>query len=207
MTQRSATVSGKIISMNNSPNIRLYAQMKPDLDGVRHLADVQSSLPEQKRGRAVAPKQLHMTLIHFGKVHDVFETLHAQTGISYADYAPRLAQYIKQSNTLLPAEPAVIHPRGFAFYGQRGGTLVIECETPEWIIETHARLVETLREFFSACGIGDIDEFMAGDINFMHVGELRAHITLYKGYAGDPPNVELMPVRVRPTPFVYPPVG
>lgn len=189
------------------PNIRLYAQMKPDDDGVSHLADVQRQLPKQARGRAVSLKQLHMTLIHFGKVYDVYEILQQKTGISYDEYAIRLKYYIQQTNILLPTGPAIIQPKGFARYGQRGGTLVIEYDVPTWIIEAHGKLVGVLRQFFDSCGVKNIDEFMTEDINFMHASELKAHITIYKGYTGSLPEIELRPVRIFTTPLVYPPLN
>lgn len=188
------------------PNIRIYFQMKPDQASLKHLTGLQAALPAQPRGRTTPAHGLHLTLIHYGKAHDVYDTIAGLTNIPYPAYQVRLQDYIVTSSRHMPVEPVTLEPIGLAAFGQRGGTMVVEyTPTPE-LLRQHQLLYQELRGFLQDCGIASVDSFMAGDINFMHASVLRPHITLYKGYAGDMPELKLQPVTLLPMETVYPPV-
>lgn len=191
--------------LSEYPNIRLYAQMRPDADSLKHLVELQKSLPRQLKGRAVPARQIHMTLIHFGKIHDVYQIISSQNQISFEQYIHHLQIYIKETQAILPKDPVRIEPVGFALFGQRGGTLVVEYDAPTIIYEIHSELVNVLKRFLKRCEIEDVDAFMANDINFTHAPILRPHITLYKGYKGSLPNLPLKSIAVHPMELVYPP--
>ena len=183
-------------------NLRLYAQMQPNAASLAHLLSLQAALPPG--ARLVPHRQLHLTLIHFGKVLDVYRILAAATGIALPAYEDQLTGYIARTEALLPADSFRLDPLGFAGFGARGRTLVIEyLPTPE-LASLHADLCAELVRFLAACGIADTAEFMAGDPNFMHAAVLRPHITLARSYAGTLPDVPPVPVSLTPMPVVYP---
>lgn len=184
-------------------NIRLYAQMRPDQEGLEHLESLQRSLPAGTR--LLPRRQLHLTLIHFGKVLDVFRVVSAAGGVGLDDYRELLAGYIRSTEELLPERNFVVQPLGVAGFGNSGRTLVAEYAPAADLARLHARLYRVLRDFLAACGIADVDGFMAADPNFMFASSLRPHITLARGYTGPQPNLRLRPVTLRPLPVVYPP--
>lgn len=184
-------------------NIRLYAQMRPDDKGLEHLELLQRSLPAGTR--LLPRRQLHLTLIHFGKVMDVFRVVSAAGSISLEDYHGLLAGYIRSTEALLPEREFVVQPLGMAGFGNSGRTLVIEYAPAADLARLHARLFRVLRNFLASCGIADVDGFMAADPNFMFASSLRPHITLARGYTGLQPDLRLEPVTLRPLPVVYPP--
>ncbi|MCQ1956297.1 2'-5' RNA ligase family protein [Arthrobacter sp. zg-Y826] len=183
-------------------NLRLYAQMQPDGPSLAHLLSLQQALPD---GTRLVPRpQLHLTLIHFGKVLDVHRAINAQTGISRSAYEQLLAEYIARTEALLPAVSFRLEPAGFAGFGTRGSTLVVEyVPTPELAL-LHRELYGALVGFLGAAGIRDPAAFMAGDPNFMHAGTLRPHISLARGFAGALPSLPLKSVTLQPMPVVYP---
>ena len=183
-------------------NVRLYAQLRPEGDGLAHLEEIQHTLPAEACGRLTSAGQLHMTMIHFGRIKDVFETIRRVTDISWERYSQLLAAYIQDTTGLMPEEPFLAQPAGYARFGQRGGTLVIEYTVPRRLIELQAGMYDVLRDFLTACGIRDAEAFMAGDLNFMHARVLRPHITLCKGYQGELPSAPLRPVRLQSSPTV-----
>ncbi|MDN3904254.1 hypothetical protein [Arthrobacter sp. YD2] len=187
-------------------NRRLYAQMRPDGGSLAHLLALQQAVAAAApRGvRPVPSRQLHLTLIHFGKVLDVYRVITAATGISLPDYARLLEGYIERTESLLPATAFHLQPVRAAGFGAHGRTLAVEyAPTPE-LSALHAGLLEELEGFLAACGIAGTASFMAGDPNFMFARTLRPHITLVRGYTGPPPGLELGRVTLIPMPVVYP---
>lgn len=183
-------------------NLRLYAQMQPDGPSLAHLLSLQEPLPAGTR--PVPRRQLHLTLIHFGKVLDVYRVINAQTGLSRSAYEGLLAGYIARTEALLPAVSFHLEPVGFAGFGTRGSTLAVEyLPTPELAL-LHRELYGELVGFLGAAGIRDTDAFMAGDPNFRHAGTLRPHISLARGFAGALPSLPLESVTLQPMPVVYP---
>lgn len=191
------------MEMSAFENIRIYAQLQPDRASLAHLLGVQAGLPPQTGGRPVTAQAMHMTLIHFGKVQDVYDVIRPICNISYERYAALLQDYIAATEDALPVTPFTVVPKGPALFGEHGGTFVIEYEAPSEMGKVHAQLVQVLQRFLSECGIADVPGFMAQDRNFMHALTLRPHITLYKGYQGKLPAVVLQPVLLRPMPTVY----
>lgn len=187
-------------------NRRLYAQMRPDDASLAHLlallGSVSSAGPHGLR--PVPRSQLHLTLIHFGKVRDVYRVIRSATGISLAAYEEALEGYIGRTEALLPPASFRLQPVHLSGFGANGRTLVVEyAPTPE-LSALHAALLAELEDFLAGCGIEDTAGFMAGDPNFMFAPTLRPHITLARGYTGPPPVLPLAPVTLTPMPVVYP---
>ncbi|WP_146364389.1 2'-5' RNA ligase family protein [Arthrobacter yangruifuii] len=184
-------------------NLRLYAQMKPDAASLAHLVSLQGVLPSG--GRLVPRRQLHGTLIHFGKVMDVYRVIREETGISRAAYEPLLGGYIARTEALLPSSSSFrLEPAGLAGFGARGSTLVVEYQPTAELTALHGQLFTVLVDFLTACGVSDTAAFLAADPNFMFASTLRPHITLARGYSGPLPALPLEPVRLIPMPVVYP---
>ena len=169
--------------------------------------DLQQSLPVQQRGRAVPAGGLHLTLIHFGKIRDVYEDISTVSGVGWKQYTAHLTRYIARTADLMPLRPVRLLPAGLARFGQRGGTLVVEYQLPAELAAVHSLMYQVLYTFLQDCGITGVDSFIAQNINFMHAPKLKPHITLYKGYAGPLPDIQLSPVTLAGMPVVYPPSG
>ncbi|UWX96061.1 2'-5' RNA ligase family protein [Arthrobacter zhaoxinii] len=183
-------------------NLRLYAQMEPDGASLAHLLSLQDALPAGTR--RVPRRQLHATLIHFGKVMDVYRVISAETGISRSAYDQLLGGYIARTEALLPPSAFRLDPLGTAGFGARGSTLVVEYQPSLELTALHGELYEVLVDFLAACGVSDSAAFMASDPNFMFAAALRPHITLARGYLGAVPPLRLEPVTLTPMPVVYP---
>lgn len=187
-----------------SNNIRLYAQMRPDETSLQHLSDIQRALPSQPRGYAVPAKRMHVTLIHFGKIHEIYALLQRSTGIKHDDYIRLLTGYIKNTNSLLPVGTHRLEPLRWAAFGEHGNTLVIEYMPETELQSVHAKLSEVLQQFLRDCGVQDVEGFMAKDPNFKQALTFRPHLTLYKGYFSALPDLSLSPISLETMPLLYP---
>jgi hypothetical protein len=116
-----------------------------------------------------------------------------------------LTEYIRLSEAAMPTSSYKMKPWSMARFGQRGGTLAIEYESPSELMKAHAELFIILKVFLAKCGILEPDSFMAADPNFMHARNLKPHITLYKDYKGELPDIALEPITLHPAPTLYPP--
>ncbi|MBP3035940.1 hypothetical protein J2M53_06685 [Arthrobacter sp. zg-ZUI100] len=206
-----------------SGNRRLYAQLRPDPPSLARLLRLQQALgalPEINDGgspRWVPARQMHLTLIHFGKVRDVHAVVAAATGISAAEYEELLACYVAQTEAEMPRHPVVLEPAVLSRFGRHGRTLVLEYFPSPELKESHAAAYAALETFLRRAGISDVPAFTAGDPNFMFASRLRPHITLARGFAGTLPapaqgsgpagGFPLERVRLEPMPVVYPEPG
>lgn len=180
--------------------------MKPDHVSLEHLKYLQKQLPAQQGGFAQPERALHMTLIHFGKVRDVFTVITNLTSIPFEDYVRQLEWYIQETIKILPAQSFELTPLQLSGFGLQGRTLVAEYEAPPALHDVHDELYTVLKKFLAVCGISDVEAFMKNDRNFMHAQNLKAHITLYKGFGGSIPDLTLLPITVEAMKLVYPPV-
>lgn len=179
---------------------RLYAQLKPDHQSLRHLLALQHVTPP--RGRTVQPERLHLTVIHFGIISDVLRKLPGDP----ARQAQALHEYINRSQEILHTykdHTFELSPINIELFGEFGRTLVMTYAPSAALNDLHDRLVTTLRQFFSDCGVADVNGFMTGDSNFKHALTIQPHITLMKGYVGNVPVVSPQPVRLRTMKLLY----
>lgn len=189
-------------------NIRVYAQLKPDQAGLEHLLSVQSALPPQERGYAVSARQLHLTLIHFGKVFEIYDRLQtAVPDVTYETYETNLKAYIAGSEAAMPQHSITLRPSGFALFGNSHATLVVTYDTNQELLEAHQAQYWLLVSFLKKCGLEDPEGFMKKDVNFMFAQEPKPHITLYKNYGSALPTLALLPVTLLSMPTVYPPAS
>ncbi|PLS81618.1 hypothetical protein CYG49_01625, partial [Candidatus Saccharibacteria bacterium] len=148
-------------------------------------------------------KQLHLTLIHFGRVHDIYQNISSVSDISYAEYEGLLTEYIEESESLLPTNPVTISPTAFGGFGSKGKTLALEFEPPDTLLETHQNLYQVLRKFLKNCRIEDVDSFMKDNPNLEHAHALKPHITLCRGFKGRAVDPPLQDVVLLPVPTIY----
>ncbi|MCC9145715.1 MULTISPECIES: 2'-5' RNA ligase family protein [unclassified Arthrobacter] len=183
-------------------NLRLYAQLQPDAASLAHLLSLRQAVSAP--ARPVPRHQLHLTLIHFGKVLDVYRIISAQTGIELPAYKQLLSGYIARTEKLLPMDSFRLEPAGLAGFGARGTTLVVEYLPSPEITALHRELYAVLAGFLADCGVADTVGFMASDPNFMFASQLRPHITLARGFSGALPALPLETVTLKPMPVMYP---
>lgn len=203
-----------------SGNRRLYAQLRPDPESLTHLMKLQqdlAALPEINDGgrpRWVSERQLHLTLIHFGKVRDVYAVVSVATGIAREDYEVLLADYVAETEAAMPGQPVVLEPAVLSRFGRHGRTLVLEYFPSAALMQSHAAAFAALAAFLRRCGIADVEAFTAADPNFMFASRLRPHITLSRAFAGVLPAFlpgsgdgagafQLTHVRLESMPVVY----
>lgn len=139
----------------------------------------------------IGPEELHLTLIHFGKVPDIYRTLSAYAHFDDNRFKTSLEQYVTATQALLPYRLDRLKCTGYSLFGSNNTTLVARFIATEELVSLHNALVDVLREFFRSIGIADPDTFMKRDPNFMYATELRPHVTLYKGYSGRLPIQQL----------------
>lgn len=211
-----------------SGNRRLYAQLRPDAGSLEPVLALQQSLaalPEVNGSggpRWIPERQIHLTLIHFGKVRDVYAAVSAAGGISWDEYEDRLEDYVAATEAAMPREPILLEPAVLSRFGRHGRTLVLEYFPSSALLLAHERAYAALEDFLRSCGIADASTFTAADPNFMFASGLRPHITLARGFGGTLPApqragsrhgvqygsgaVSIVPARVRleSMPVVYP---
>ncbi|MBO0907643.1 2'-5' RNA ligase family protein [Arthrobacter sunyaminii] len=176
-----------------SGNRRLYAQMRPDAGSLELILALQQALAARTqvndggRPRWVPERQVHLTLIHFGKVRDVYAVVSAAGNISWDEYEERLAAYVAATEAAMPREPILLEPAVLSRFGRHGRTLVLEYFPSSALLRAHERAYAALEVFLNSCGIPDVGAFTAADPNFMFASALRPHITLARGFAGTLP--------------------
>ncbi|WP_342024337.1 hypothetical protein AAE021_03895 [Arthrobacter citreus] len=174
-------------------NRRLYAQLRPDDGSLMRLRDLQqelaalSEINDGGRPRWVSERGMHLTLIHFGKVRDVYALVSVATGITWEDYEELLAGYVAETEAAMPRQPVVLEPAVLSRFGRHGRTLVLEYFPSAVLMQSHAAAVAALEKFLRGCGIAEVDAFTAADPNFMFASRLRPHITLSRGFEGTLP--------------------
>ena len=200
-----------------SGNRRLYAQLRPDEESLAHLGALQkelAALPEINDGgrpRWSSERQMHLTLIHFGKVRDVYAVVSVATGIARDDYEQLLAGYVSETEAAMPRQPVVLEPAVLSRFGRHGRTLVLEYFPSAVLLQSHAAAFAALEGFLRRCGIADVEGFTAADPNFMFAPRLRPHITLSRGFEGTlpapvrsgPERYHAASVRLESMPVVY----
>ena len=174
-------------------NRRLYAQLRPDADSLEQVKRLQQSLAEHPgvndggRPRWIPERQIHLTLIHFGKVRDVYAAVSAAAEVSWDTYEELLADYVRETEAAMPRQPVVLEPAVLSRFGRHGRTLVLEYFPSSALMSAHERAYGVLVDFLHSCGIEDAAAFTAADPNFMFASGLRPHITLARGFAGTLP--------------------
>jgi len=179
---------------------RLYAQLRPDGYSLARLRYIQTMLP--LRGRKVSLERIHLTLIHFGIIEEIIESVPAD-GMVAMRAVQRYIAATKKILATFQVQEFTLQPIGFDLFGDYKRTLVIVYEPTPILIKLHELLLATLRTFFVECDIEDVEGYMRGDNNFKHALTINPHITIAKGYDGKLPVARLDPVVMTIMPFEY----
>ena len=187
------------------PGPRIYAQMRPTPASAEHLRELQEALPRSRGLRRVSAERLHLTLIHFGKVHEVRAAVgRAVPDLQDEAFLPAVHGYLAETRAALPGRSFTLEPAGPAGFGPGGRVLVVEYRPTAELLRVHARLYAVLEAFLQRCGVADPAAFAAQDPNFRHASTLRPHITLARGWCGQAPVLPaLEQVTVEPMPVLY----
>ena len=173
--------------MNRDGEQRIYVQMAPDDQSAAALGRIGPTLPNQLLGRLVPQRELHMSLIHFGKTADVLATIRQVVQIADGEYKAHVAAYITATQELLSDTDYHLTSRGYDRFGVHNTVLAARYEAPAELKEVHHKAYTELIRFLGACGIENAQRFAETDRNFMHARTFTPHITLYKGYNGPLP--------------------
>lgn len=188
--------------------VRIYAQLKPDADGLGELVRLQAAARAlAPRARPVSPGRLHLTLIHFGKAGEAYTRLADATGVSRAEFGRALRVYLAATEAALPDHDFLLPAVGLAGFGVNGTTLAVECRPTHELEDIHAALYSVLLEFLVACGVPDPGAYAADDPALAFSAVLRPHISILHGFrlpvgAALPP-VTAAPMRLTPLPVLY----
>lgn len=189
--------------MNRDGERRIYVQMAPDTAGLEALSAISSRLPAQSSGRVLPREELHVTLIHFGRVKDMLASLRNVIAITNEAYEAALKVYLEATASLMTKDAYHLEPRGYARFGARGTTLVGRYEPSPGLVERWRLAYDQLLLFVEACGITNPVDFVAHDQNLKFAGTFTPHITFYKGYDGPDPHDPLPPLAVTFMPLEY----
>ena len=173
---------------------RLYVQLTPDAATTDYLQRLQRQVVTS--GRPLPAQHLHLTIIHFGKIGDMYHDIHRESGVSRSAYDDALWDYIERSQQALPKTPIILHPHHLELFGARRSTLVLRTTSTDTLEDAHKLLYQYLRDFLRRCDIDDIDTFIVGNHNLRYAPTLIPHITLARGF-----TAELPAVTVEPTPL------
>ncbi|HEX8390059.1 MAG TPA: 2'-5' RNA ligase family protein [Candidatus Saccharimonadales bacterium] len=182
-------------------NRRLYAQLRPDDNGLQHLIALQALIDN---GKLVAPDALHLTLIHYGKVSEMYDDISAVSGIDRTSYMAALGRFVQTIEQILPQQPLLLQPSGFDKFGPGGMSLVIRYDATSKLRMIHACLYDELSRLLRTIGITDVDTFVQDNSNLQFTRVFRPHVTIALGYETTPlPTTTLKSVYFKAMPIVY----
>lgn len=187
---------------------RLYLQYCPDDDALQQLLSWQASAQDvNPQARAIQRDGMHLTLLHFGILADVFRELQQQQpALTKEIFLESVDQFITYAETLLPSSTTV-QAEGLELFGSRSSVLALRVAVSDELMRAHARARQLLVQCLEACGISPAQMFMRGSPNFRFALELQPHISLLKAARRVPKiditeqasdlHLEAMPIRYR----------
>lgn len=170
---------------------RLYLQYRPDENALEQLLDLQKRLIKANpQGVIVQPDHIHLTLIHFGILADVYRELHEQQPKLTKDFFNQATeQFAQESQKVLPAQTSVTLDK-LELFGSRSSVLALRVGISSELREAHAQARTLLEQHIESCGIRPARLFMQGSPNFRFALKLEPHISLIKA-ARNLPTVSL----------------
>ena len=188
------------------PQHRLYFQYRPTPTSQEQLLQWQAlASTANPQARSVAPERLHVTILHFGILADVYRELtEQQPPLSWDTYIQAAEQLFNEGQRHLPATLSVAAEQ-FALFGPQSGVLGVLCSQPPELVAAHRAVRTCLEAFLQSCGIAHPRGFMQGSPNFRFAVELRPHISLLRAARQVPDTsiqghileLEAMPVHYR----------
>lgn len=159
---------------------RLYVQLRPTPYSLEHLVALQSTFMQS--GRLVNPAKIHLTIIHFGIVSEVLDSLPGDTRSKTESFA----NYVSSTQEIIEKMPEAftLKPKTLELFGDHNTTLVVTYEPTEKLLRFHELCLQSLKVFLDRSGVENVEEWMINDRNFTHARTIRPHITLVKNYSG-----------------------
>ncbi|RYZ76530.1 MAG: hypothetical protein EOP06_31215 [Proteobacteria bacterium] len=167
---------------------KLYVQLQPGQETIQWLQRLQSQLDPE--ASAVSTNQLHMTVIHFGKIQKLIDSISSRLKISEADLLECTNHLVQAWSARLESiedTPIIMKSTTHSLFGANHTTYVVEFDAAELAIQLHSECLFDLEAYFRTIGITDPTMFMQQDFNFQHALELRPHVTIAKHYSGSVP--------------------
>ncbi len=170
---------------------RLYLQYRPDKSALEQLLDWQSSAIEvNPQGRPVQPDRIHLTVLHFGILADVFRELKEQNDNLTKDmFMTAVEKFARNTQDVLPSVTAV-QPERFELFGSGSSVLALRVRTSPELEQAHKRALDMLVACIASCGISYPEMFIPGSRNFRFARQLQPHISLMKT-ARNKPTVDV----------------
>lgn len=160
---------------------RLYTKLTPDDTGLARLINLQNLINFTGRFRLTPPSQLHLTLLHFGLIDEMYEQIHTVTGIDQSQYVKYLVTFIDRLNDALPDRPQTLLPTRVSVFGYRNSAIVLEFEPTQDMITAHREMYTALLQFLKDCDVTDPARFIAKTGALRHSPVLTPHVTLSRG--------------------------
>ena len=184
-------------------DLRVYSQLAPDEASIKKLVTAQSSLRLESGQKLMQSSEFHLTIIHFGKSWEVFDRVHAITGVAHEKFTEYLETFIRESEASMQPQNIALKHAGYAAFGANGRTLAAKFSCPNELRDMHSYQLKLLQNFFMRCGINDTTAFMANDSNFKFALSITPHITIQKGYQGEMPTDSLGQITCTPMRLRY----
>ncbi|RYF29659.1 MAG: hypothetical protein EOO17_00525 [Chloroflexi bacterium] len=167
---------------------KLYVQLQPDQETIQWLQRLQSQLDPV--ASAISMDQLHMTIIHFGKIQKLIDSVSSRLKTSEADlleYTSQLVQAWRMRLESIEDIPIIMKSTTHSLFGANHSTYVVEFDAAELAMQLHSECLLDLKAYFRTIGITDPTMFMQQDFNFQYALGLRPHVTIAKHYSGSVP--------------------
>lgn len=164
---------------------RLYLELQPTVAERQRIVLLQQELTLPSSARLIRPSKLHVTLIHFGILSEVYAQLtQIVPTLSEQRYASAVTRFVNATRAILLE--ISLAAGNYALYGPHKTTLVLEFKSDPTFDFAHERALQELIHFFVECGIEQPRAFMAQNHNFQYALSSRPHLTLAR-------NVSTMP--------------
>jgi|GEM_PF-1991479 len=157
---------------------RLYLELAPVDKSLVGLTTLQQELPLRKPAWLIRPQKLHLTVIHFGIVREVYQELLAYNSrLTYEAYLSAVSFFVHDIRDLLPRQ-TTLRATGFHMFGPARTVLALTLHPNDELTYAHSQSLERLGHLLISCGINDVPAFIYKSHNFRYAPDLNPHITL-----------------------------
>jgi hypothetical protein len=184
---------------------RLYLQYRPDDPALPRLHDYQQrAVAVNPHGRIVNAERLHMTLIHFGILMELYEECKkSNPSLSWNQFETAVKEFVYSSQSLMP-ETIELVPLRYAFYGPKKSVLGLELQPDERLRKAHTKALGALKDCLFECGVPTPEHFMLRSPNLRFAQSFNPHITLVRMADQAPESLEeSTPLLFHSLPILY----
>ena len=160
---------------------RLYFSIDLDPQSKLAILQLQSDLKARIDGRWVEANQLHITVIHFGILSEVYNQIKALNSALTTTVFERAVQDFKQSCSKLLLQNISLQSNGYASFGPHSNILVLKLKPNQMLINAHSAGLGHLMTFFTNCDVRTPLEFMQDNYNLKFAATFNPHISLARG--------------------------